>query len=217
MRRGRRRQGAAAKVIVRAVGGLAASALLLLTPISASPAEMEEEAFLWGRLTNLRTGAPVVTFSGNQRRQNPNYASTANLFRTPCPGRYEYLLETEAWPDGPAATATATATVILSPGPRSPAIACGEALPPRPGRFEATIANLDEPLALRGERNGSGPFVGFLALGVEPECNLSYTLAFAVDLDGWRRSLRYRMDVQRVEFTRQGNPEPRLSCADAES
>jgi hypothetical protein len=200
----------------RTCGGLAASfaafAVLFLTPAPASAAQ-PEEAFLAGSLTSLRSGAVVVTFRGNEGKGDPEYAATAKLVRTPCPGRYRYLLESEAWPDGP--SSVAAATVALSSRPGTEAAACGETPPRHAGHLEVTIAGSEEPLLLTGDRNGSGPFVGDLALGVEPRCDASYSFELEADLDGWHRDLRYRMDVLQVEITAQGHDEPRLSCSDA--
>jgi hypothetical protein len=198
-------------------GGLAASllALLLAAAPAVARAAQAEEAFLAGSLTSLRSGAVIVAFRGNEGRQDPEYAATAKLVRTPCPGRYRYLLETEAWPDGP--SAVAAATVALSARPGTEAAACGEEPPRRPGHLEVTIAGAEEPLLLRGDRNGSGPFVGDLALGVEPRCDSSYSFELEADLAGWHRDFRYRMDVLQVEITAQGHDEPRLSCSDAGS
>jgi hypothetical protein len=195
------------------VAGLAAFLLLLLTPASAGAEAVRGEAFLAGSLTSLRSGAVAISFRGNQQEGDPRYGSSAKLLRTPCPGRYEYLLETEAWPAE--ASTLAVATVVLS-APDGALRACGEALPQRPGQLRTTIGGPDDDsLVLVGERFGTGSFDGAVELGVEPWCNRTYSFELEADLAGWHRDLSYRMNVQRVRYAIQGRPEPRLGCSDS--
>jgi hypothetical protein len=191
--------------------GLAA-ALALSIPFSVAPAAdaaAPSTTFLAARIFEAETGEDFMTARGGSKESDPfgEFATTAQVSRIPCPGHYVIQLSTENQDNG--ATSAYHAIVDLTRPPGAPSTPrCGELVPPQSGTALVVITGPHEPFKLEGKKESSAGFFGTIDLYAQPDCSSTYGLRVTVDLNRWRRSVRYRMAVDDASSVDQGQKIP---------
>jgi len=199
----------------RGFGGLAffAATLTLLAAGPAAAAQASSEAALSSSktvlglsLTRASSAKEALEIRGASVGADPTqYSAVTTLSRIPCPGAYQYDVQTENQQTG--SLGSYAARITLAPLSSSQGASCGDAPPPRPGTLRISIAGDDDPIDFRHARgSASGGFFGDLTATTQPVCDERYTLSVDVDLRGWDRSVRYRFKVVSWESEAQGLP-----------
>lgn len=194
-------------------GGFAIAVVALAQLAVASAAALAASETVMGlRLERASTGAEALEIRGASVESEPaRFAAVGNLSQIPCPGSYRYSLQSENQQTG--ALSSYTALVSLAPLPADGPPSCGAVPPPRPGTLRISLSGREETIDFgKAARLGSEGFFGTLTMGAQPECGQRYGLSVDVDVRGWDRSVRYRLEVARWTSEAQGLPLERDVC-----
>lgn len=186
--------------------GIFLVAWIMISTHFVPPASASSKVSLGIEITRVATGRDLIVLRGASLDIGPagTFSITANLVRTPCPGRYRFRVEKEVQETG--SSSSVTSTIVFSPtSPSAESIRCGVPLPPRPGTGDVVIAGGEsEPFKLDSSRGGTGNFRGTLDLGAQAGCGEPLVFSADFDLRRWHRSFTYRLRVLSVVATNEG-------------
>lgn len=167
-------------------------------------------------LTVARTNParPTLDLRGRSiyRTEPGAYEVDTHVSRLPCPGEYRFHASTEDTSNGN--SSSYSALLKLFDGSTHPAgVRCGGKPPPLAGRMSLRLQDqLNRLLLIKGGRSNAGAFEGRLDLASLPECDKTYSLEAALDLNDWRRSAEFKVRAIEVSSTLQRKPVEDKRC-----
>ncbi len=191
-RAGRRGFGAFA-ILAAALSLLAAVPVATAAPSSGTTLAASETVIGLG-LKRVSTGKEALAIRGaSVGSAITEFDAVAIVPRIPCPGEYQYSLQSENQDTGAQSEYEATAVLSRLGSDRPP---CGGESPALAGTLRISVSGDEETIDFGpGRLSGSESFFGDLTLGTQPICGQRYRLAISADLRGRNRSVRYRFRV----------------------
>lgn len=140
------------------------------------------------------------------------YKVDTRISQIPCPGEYRFDAATEDNSNGNSSSYSALLR-LFDPVTHPSGARCGGAPPAFRGRMSVLLQDRVERLFLaKGTRSNGGAFAGRLFLSSLPECDKTYGLEAALDLNGWSRSAEFKVQAIRIDTTLQGRQAESKRC-----
>ena len=138
-------------------------------------------------------------------REHPGtFSVSTDISQLPCPGQYLVHADTENDSNGNSSSYNALLR-LYDPSSRPTGAGCGISPPPLPGRLSVLLQGPKTRLfSVKGGRSNAGAFEGDLLFAATPECNQPYTLEATLDLAGWSRYAKFKVETLWFRTTLQG-------------
>jgi hypothetical protein len=186
------------------------------TPFTSLRGERSTDTSVTIGLKVARTNPAHPTFDlrgrSIDRHEVGAYKVDTRVSQIPCPGEYRFEAATEDSSNGNSSSYSALLR-LSDPVTHPSGARCGGAPPPLRGQMSILLQNRVERLFLaKGTRSNGGAFGGKLFLSSLPECDKTYVLEAALDLDDWSRSAEFKAQAVKIDTTLQGRPAESKRC-----
>jgi len=154
--------------------------------------------------TGLASSALALRGRSVDRQHPGTFSVSTDVSQLPCPGQYLFHADTENDSNGNSSSYDALLR-LYDPSSRPSEAGCGLTPPPLPGRLSFLLQGPKTRLfSIEGGRSNAGAFEGGLLFASTPECNRGYTLEASLDLTGWSRYAKFKVETLWYRTTLQG-------------